>query len=130
MTKKKISEKAVDFVKGYEKREGREVIDVQTKSSFKGFDLISIGREGDVRFIEVKGTEKEKAIPDLFETEVTIKKRLVATHLYVVSFNDPKNPVLYVIPTRSIKPEDLEETRRYRIRSTFQNKEMAKFKVD
>ena len=130
MVKEKISKKAIKFVKEYEKRGGRKIIDVQTKSSFKGFDLISIGRKGDIRFIEVKGTKKERAIPDLFETEVTIRRRLVATHLYVVSFKNPKKPVLYMIPTKEIKPDDLEETRRYRVKSNFRTKKMDKFKVD
>lgn len=116
-----ISRKAVTYVINYEKKRGNEVVDMQTNSAFKGFDVLSFSKNKDeIRAIEVKGTESEGGIPDLFETEVTRTGKLIATHIYLVQFNKEKNvQKLFIIPATNFKPEDFSETRHYRIRSNF-----------
>jgi len=125
-----ISRKAVNFVLDYEKNRGNEVVDVQTRGEFRGFDLFSFSNDKiDIRTIEVKGTQKD-GIPDMFETEVTRNRKLIATHLYVVKFDEQKNPVkLFIIPALEIKPEDISETRHYRISSNFKTQRMKNFEV-
>ena len=39
-----ISKSAVNFVIGYEEKQGRKAKDVSVNADFKGFDLISIGK--------------------------------------------------------------------------------------
>lgn len=118
-----ISKSAIQFVKLYEERAGRRVIDVQTNGKFKGFDLFSFSRENeeDIRTIEVKGTKSANGIPDCYETEFTKNKRLIATHMYVVSFYDPQKPILYKIPANAFKPEHLKEVIHYKIGTAFTN---------
>lgn len=125
-----VSKKAIFFVERYERKQGREVINVQHNQAFKGFDLISISKnKKDIRTIEVKGTIKEKGIPDCFETEFTRNKKLIATHMYVVSYINLEKPILYIIPASVFKPEHLKETLHYRISSNFKTKILPKFKV-
>lgn len=121
-----ISRKAVSFVLWYEHTQKRECVDMQTKSGFKGFDILSFskGKEEDkeVRAIEVKGTTSKDKIPDLFETEVSRSKKLIATHLYLVVFGNgsKKDPTkLFIIPANAFKSEDFYETKHYRIKSNF-----------
>jgi hypothetical protein len=125
-----ISRKAVKFVIGYERKNDRDAIDMQTNSSFKGFDVLSFSKDKkDIRSIEVKGTQIDNGIPDLFETELTRNKKLIATHLYVVKFNKKKDVIsLFIVPADKIKSEYFKETRHYRICSTFKTKELDKYK--
>lgn len=121
-----ISRKAVSYVIWYEHGQNRECVDMQTKSGFKGFDVLSFSKEeGDkkeVRAIEVKGTTSKDRIPDLFETEVSRSGKLIATHLYLVVFGNGKkdDPTkLFIIPANAFKSEDFYETRHYRVKSNF-----------
>ena len=119
------SKTAIKRVIDYEKSLGNEVIDAQNVRNLKGFDLISISNDKkSVKLIEVKGTKTENAIPDFFETEFTRQKRLIATHLYIVHITQD-NSTLHIIESKNIKPEYVEETRRYRIKSKYQ-KELLK----
>jgi hypothetical protein len=56
----------------------------------------------ELRFIEVKGTEKGFSIPDMIETEFTRNLTLIATHLYIVG-NIKEKPILYIIPREAFK---------------------------
>ena len=125
-----ISRKAVRFVVKYEKKQGREALDMQTDPKFKGFDILSFSEDKkDIRAIEVKGTQT-KGIPDMFETEVTRNKKLIATHLYVVRFDKNKNVErFFIIPSFAVKSEDLTETRSYRISSNFKTQRMKEYEV-
>ena len=123
-----LSRKAVRFVINYERKRGRRVVDVQSNGKFRGFDLFSFSKDKkDIRTIEVKGTAG-KGIPDCFETEFTRNKKLMATHMYVVCFENPKKPILYTIPASAFLPEHLKETMHYKISSTFITKELPKFR--
>jgi len=74
----------IEFVMEFEKKQGREPLDVSRQRRFVGFDVISVDKHGtDHRTIEVKTTE-HRGIPDAFENEFTRQLRFVATHLYVV----------------------------------------------
>jgi len=113
----------------YEKKQGRHVMDVQSNGKFRGFDVFSFSKDKkDIRTIEVKGTAGS-GIPDCFETEFTRSKKLIATHMYVVCFQNIKKPTLYVIPASAFKPEHLKETMHYKISSTFITKVLPKHKV-
>ncbi len=130
---KSISRKAVSFVINYEEGKRRECVDLQTKAEFKGFDVLSFSEDKkEIRAIEVKGTKSDSKIPDLFETEVTINGKLIATHLYLVVFNNKVEPIkLFIISAKEFNSEDFSETRRYRIKSNFytRNNKLTKFKV-
>lgn len=124
-----VARKAVRFVIKYEEKQGREVVDVQSDRKFRGFDLFSFSaNKKDIRTIEVKGT-KSNGIPDCFETEFTRNKRLIATHMYVVSFRNPKYPALYAIPASEFLPEHLKETMHYKISTTF-TKNLDKYRIN
>ena len=96
-----LDRRGIAYVLEYEKKSGREPLDVSKKRNFVGFDIISVDRHGnDHRTIEVKSTTSE-GIPDAFETEFTRGLRFVATHLYVVGFG--KDVIgLHVIPKEEI----------------------------
>jgi len=99
-----LDRKGIAYALDYEKRMGREPLDVSQKRNFVGFDIISVDRHGkDHRTIEVKSTTSE-GIPDAFETEFTRELRFVATHLYVVMFRKDEKTVesLHIIPKEEI----------------------------
>ncbi len=125
-----ISRKAVSYVIEYEKKQGRHTLDVQSNGKFRGFDVFSFSKDKkDIRTIEVKGTAG-KGIPDCFETEFTRNKKLIATHMYVVCFINPKKPILYTIPASAFLHEHLKETIHYKISSTFITKILPKYKAE
>ena len=125
-----ISKQAVEYVIDYEEKLGRNVVDVQSNRNFRGFDLFSFSKKdkNDIKTIEVKGTNSSTGIPDCFETEFTRSKKLIATHMYVVSFANLRNPVLYIIPANAFKPEHLSEVVHYKICREFTNK-LEQYKV-
>lgn len=126
-----LSRKAVRFVAKYERKLGNTVIDVQSDKNFKGFDLISISKnKKDIKTIEVKGTTHKNGIPDCFETEFSRTKKLIATHMYVVSYVNVSKPVLYAIPSSAFKQEHLKEVIHYKISSNFKTKELPKYLVN
>jgi hypothetical protein len=99
-----LDRRGITYVLDYEKRTGREPLDVSQKRNFVGFDIISVDRHGkDHRTIEVKSTTGE-GIPDAFETEFTRGLRFVATHLYVVTFKKDEQTVdsLHIVPKEEI----------------------------
>jgi hypothetical protein len=130
-----ISRRAVKFVMDYEIKQGREPIDMQTNAKFKGFDILSFSKDKkDIRAIEVKGTAVENwGIPDLYETELTMRKKLVATYLYLVKFN-PKTKEfekLFIIPASEFKSDDFDSQISYRVKSNFytRNDKLNRFEV-
>lgn len=128
------SRKAVKFVMEYERKQGREPIDMQTNAKFKGFDVLSFSKDRtDIRAIEVKGTAVEGwGIPDLFENEITRSGKLVATYLYLVKFN-PKTKEfekLFIIPASEFKSEDFEGHIQYAVKSNFYTRNKVKEKLD
>lgn len=124
-----IARKAVKLVLDYEKKHGRTVVDVQSDRKFRGFDIFSFSKDKkDIRTIEVKGTAGD-GIPDCFETEFTRDKRLIATHMYVVSYKNINKPTLYIIPASAFKPEHLKTTMHYRISAPFKTRILPKYKV-
>jgi len=107
----------------YEIKQGREPIDTQTNSKFKGFDILSFSKDKkDIRAVEVKGTAVENwGIPDLFENELTRSGKLVATHLYLVKFNPNTKEFekLFIIPASEFSAEDFKQLSSYRVKSKF-----------
>ena len=101
---KRIEEIAVDFIKDYLTREGWTVkTKKEAKGKWIGYDLFAM-KGNELRFIEVKGTEKDFSIPDMIETEFTRNLTLIATHLYIVG-NIKEKPILYIIPREAFKKE-------------------------
>ncbi|MDP2709428.1 MAG: hypothetical protein Q8O93_05320 [bacterium] len=125
-----LSRTAVRFVADYEMKNDRQIIDVQSNKNFKGFDLISISKDSkDIKTIEIKGTTRDRGIPDAFETEFSRNKKLIATHLYVVYFEQDNPKKLYIVPNSAIQPEHLKETVHYKFSSTFKTKILPKYEV-
>ena len=124
-----LSRKAVRFAIDFEEKNGRMVVDVQSDRKFRGFDIFSFSKDKkDIRTIEVKGTAG-KGIPDCFETEFTRDKRLIATHMYVVSYENEEKPKLFAIPASAFKPEHLKTTIHYKISSPFVTRILSKYLV-
>jgi len=122
-----IGKEAVKFITKYEKKQNREVIDVQHNRKHKGYDILSISKDGKKRKIEAKGTKWEFGIPDLHDTEVD-NGVLVADFLYVVSFFD-KKPKLYIIPREALSPEDFRPVKSYRVCSNFRTQRMKNYRI-
>jgi len=131
-----ISRKAVKIVMDYEIQQGREPIDMQTNAKFKGFDILSFSKDKkNIRAIEVKGTAvKNWGIPDLYETELTRTKKLVATHLYLIKFDPVTKEFedLFIIPASEFKSEDFDSQISYRVKSNFytRNNKLKKFRFE
>lgn len=124
-----VSRKAVRFVLRYEKKQDRTVEDVQSNKNYKGFDVLSISKnKKDIRHIEVKGTTRG-GIPDCFQTEFTEFKKLVATHMYVVNYENMQKPVLFIIPASAFKPEHLKTVLHYKISHSFKTKILPKYRI-
>jgi len=120
----KIAKEAIKIVTQYEINNGNIIIDVQHNSKYKGIDLLS-KKNKKIKKIEVKGTTKEKNIPNAFASEFR-NKILIADYLYLVYFNKKKYN-LYIIPSKEIKTGDITEHKYYKFSSTFLNK-LQKFK--
>jgi len=112
-------EKAVSLVMEYERKRGWNPRNVSRNRDFIGYDIISIGPENENRLIEVKETNNRYGIPDMTETEFTRKLTMIATHLYIVG-NIDKEPLLYIIPRKDLKPEHLTMKVSYHVKSGFQ----------
>ena len=128
------SRKAVKIVLEYEIKQGREPIDMQTNSKFKGFDVLSFSKDKtDIRVIEVKGTAvKGWGIPDLYENELTRTKKLVATHLYLVKFNPETKEFekLFIIPSGEFKSDDFDSHLQFSVKSNFYTRNTNQEKLD
>lgn len=80
---------------------------VTSRSKIKGrktgFDFRA-EKDGQVMLIEVKGTKYDFKVPDLHETEFDpMRKRFVATHLFVVGNLGASNPpILSIVKTDDI----------------------------
>lgn len=108
----RITELAERFVKEHLENKGWAVKtskDAKGKLKWIGYDLLAM-KGNEIRFIEVKGTEKEFGIPNMPDTEFTRNRTLIATHLCIVGNLKQKNkkPVLYVI-----ERNDLRKNRKY-----------------
>ncbi len=107
-----LADQGVGYVIKFEKRRGREAVDVSHNRRFVGYDVISVEPQGsDHRTIEVKASKQPLPdIPDAFETQFTRTMRFVPTHLYVVMFGKDGRTVqsLHVIPKEEIDDHALE----------------------
>jgi hypothetical protein len=110
--------KAVDFVIANLKKKGWAV-KTRKEGKWIGFDLLAI-KGDEVRFVEVKGTTKPFAIPDMAETEFTRNLTLIATHLYIVG-NVKEHPKLTIIPRRCFKKEYFSTKRTVHFKRKFNN---------
>jgi hypothetical protein len=99
----------------YEREQGRQPEDVSTHAL--GYDIRSVDREGNYRYIEVKARAKSGAIA-LTPNEWVMANRLGEEYwLYVVE-QAAGNPQLYLIknPAASLQPNEQVEIVRYVIR--------------
>ncbi len=94
LTIQDVEDIAMDLAMRYERMEGREPVDVSEEN--RGYDIISEGRWGDIRYIEVKGMSRTGRVT-LTRNEWRMAKRLERGYwLYIVT--DIENrPTLYII---------------------------------
>jgi len=119
---------AEKLVKNYLESEGWIVTprkDVNEKRT--GYDYKAT-KDNNTRYIEVKGTSKPFSVPDMHENEFDLeKKKLKATHLYIVSnITIGKNPVLNIISAKLINRKIRDGTIKFvtsiRIKGRYFNK--------
>jgi len=94
-----------------------------------GYDYQFIYPNGRIEKIEVKGTEKNLKIPDMSVREFDKKKRLKADFLLVVGNVFGRQKVLYKIPRKALRPENLVLKETYHIRRFQNRKSMGKYVV-
>jgi len=114
---KNTTKKAIVYVTNFLERNDWVVSDVQYGNKHNGYDLIARKNRKNIK-IEVKGTTVEYGIPDCYETEFN-DGRLVATHMYIVSFYNKDKPKLFIVPRKAFKPEYLRVKMGYRIKPKF-----------
>lgn len=109
---------AMKFVRDW--AEKRKITVKDTHGKGVGYDYEFIYPDGKIEKVEVKGTKKEHKIPDMSVKEFH-KKKLIADYLFVVGNVLGKDRILYKIPRKAIKPENLKLKETYHIRR-FQNR--------
>jgi len=117
---------AMKFIKDWAEKQKIRVEEKHRKGV--GYDYEFVYPNGRIEKIEVKGTEKDLKIPDMSVREFD-KKRLKADFLLVVGNVLSKQKVLYKIPRKAIKPEDLVLKKTYHIRRFQNRKSMGKYTV-
>lgn len=127
----RTDEIAIELVKRHLTKHGWTVyskMDVRGKK-WIGYDLVAMRRK-EFQFVEVKGTKKEFAIPDMVETEFTRKLTMIATHLYVVgNLNNPKKkPILFVIPREAFKRNNFATKRMVHFKKKFDDEFAEKYR--
>lgn len=98
----------------YEQARGWQAEDVSAEA--RGYDLLSHGPEGQVRYIEVKGRAGTGAV-EVSENEWLKAEQLGEDYwLYIVT-DALKAPALYVVqdPARRLPREEIVERVRYRV---------------
>jgi len=124
LTANEVSKKAMKIAFDYYSSGRARVQNVSTDRKHKGYDLL-VPRRGKALRVEVKGCSKEWQIPDFFHTEFNEQRQLVADILCVV-YLIGKKTTLCEIPRKAIRPEWVEETRRYRISSKMKKEDVLK----
>ena len=110
LPRRDIENIAMDLAMRYERSEGREPVDVSSEN--RGFDIISKGRWGDIRYIEVKGMRLSGRIT-LTINEWKMARRLESGYwLYIVT-NIENRPILYIIQNPSRRLRARRENNRY-----------------
>jgi len=118
---------AMKFVKDWAEK---QKITVKEKHRMGvGYDYEFIYPDGKTEKVEVKGTKKEYKIPDMSDTEFDKKKRLKADFLLVVGNVLSEEKVLYKIPRKAIKPENLSPKQTFHVRRFQNRKNMEKYLV-
>jgi len=111
-----IEQVGMDLTMQYEREQGRQPEDVSAQAL--GYDIRSVDREGNYRYIEVKARARSGAIA-LTPNEWVMANRLGEEYwLYVVE-QAAGNPQLYLIqnPTACLQPDEQVEIVRYVVRS-------------
>jgi hypothetical protein len=117
---------AMKFVKDWAEKK-RILVEEKSRKGV-GYDYQFIYPNGRTEKIEVKGTEKNLKIPDMSVREFD-KKTLRADFLLVVGNVFSKQKVLYKIPRKALRPDNLVLKKTYHIRR-FQNRKcMGKYLV-
>ena len=96
----------------YEKKQGRKPKDVSSENL--GFDIRSVDKEGNIRYIEVKTRAKVGKIA-LTQNEWFKAQRFGNDYYLYVIFNATTSPQLFIIqnPAKNLKPEAKIEMVRY-----------------
>lgn len=116
---------AMKFVKDWAEK---QKIKVEEKYRMGvGYDYEFIHPHGKTEKVEVKGTKKEYKIPDMSVREFDEKKKLKADFLLVVGNVLSKEKILYKIPRKDIKPENLSLKQTFHIRKFQKRKNMEKY---
>ncbi|WP_027356903.1 helicase-related protein [Desulfofundulus thermocisternus] len=111
-----IEQVGMDLAMQYEREQGRQPEDVSAQAM--GYDIRSVDREGNYRYIEVKARAKTGAIA-LTPNEWVMANRLGAEYwLYVVE-QAAGEPQLYLIqnPAACLRPEEQVEIVRYVVKN-------------
>ncbi len=107
-----IEKIGMEIAMAYEKAQGRTPEDVSKENL--GFDIRSRGKEGEIRYIEVKARAGEGEVA-LTPNEWFKARRFKEKYwLYIVT-NAVENPVLYIInnPAENLKPQEKIEVVRF-----------------
>jgi hypothetical protein len=116
---------AMKFVKDW--AEKQKIVVRKTSRMGFGYDYEFTHPDGRTEKVEVKGTKKEYKIPDMSVREFDEKKRLKADFLLVVGNVLNKEKILYRIPRKDIKPENLSLKQTFHIRKFQNRKNMKKY---
>ncbi|AXI24737.1 helicase [Methanofervidicoccus sp. A16] len=100
---REIEEIGMKIAIEFERFEGRKPEDVSRDNL--GYDIRSVGKDGEVRYIEVKGRVGEGDVALTYNEWLKAKELGDRYYLYVVS-NAPTDPTLYIIrdPAKKIEP--------------------------
>ncbi len=89
---KRKSDIAVKFVENYLHKKGDKYQNVTRDKSYPGCDII-VYINGKLKKIEVKGSGKEKGIPDCYNSEFDKKLQFNPDFLYIVRLNNKNKPI-------------------------------------
>jgi hypothetical protein len=119
-----IEKIGMEFVIGYEKRNGREPEDVHLMNL--GYDIRSRDKQESYRYIEVKARAREGSVA-LTPNEWLMAQRLKKEYWLYVVVNAATTPELYLIqnPAEQLKPEEEIDIVRYIVKDWKSKSEKA-----
>jgi hypothetical protein len=121
----KVAQRAIAYVK---KQAASNHIKVHTAKAGSGYDLVFLCPSGKKARIEVKGSEKDKMIPDMRVSEFDEARRLKADFLCFIGNVFKRTPILHIIPRKAIRPEDLSPRGTYDLK--FGKNRLQKYRKD
>lgn len=119
----RVELQAIAIARDHFERSGYVVNDVSRNRNHKGYDFV-LRRDEQQLLVEVKGCSRKWQIPDLFETEFDVERRLVADLLCVVYIIEGKPESVCLIPRDAIPREYVAPKTGYRISSRFKKEKV------